>query len=91
MAFGTLAQLMLEDAPIEEIEEVIGFALSVGLPVTLEDIGIAAPSEEEIMAVANATCAEGESIYNMPMEITPAKVRAAILAADAMGHHYKAL
>ncbi len=91
VAFGTLAQLMLEDAPIEEIEEVIGFALSVGLPVTLEDIGIAAPSEEEIMAVANATCAEGESIYNMPMEITPAKVRAAILAADAMGHHYKAL
>lgn len=32
------------------------------------------------MNAAKVTCAEGESIYNMPMEITPEKVYAAIWA-----------
>ena len=89
VAFGTLAQLVLENAPMEEIEEVISFCLEVGLPVTLADIGIENPSREKIMKVAEATCAEGESIYNMPMEINADKVYAAIMGADALARHYK--
>lgn len=89
VAFGTLVQLILEDAPVEELAEVADFCMTVGLPVTLEEIGICNPTEEQIMAVAKAACAEGESIYNMPMEITPEKVYAAILSADAMGHFYR--
>ena len=54
--------------------------MTVGLPTTLEDIGLSHPTEEEIMDAAKVTCAEGESIYNMPMEITPEKVYAAIWA-----------
>ena len=76
VAFGTLAQLVLEDAPMEELEEVVDFCLEVGLPVTLADIGLENPTGEEIMEVARATCAQGESIYNMPMEITVDKVYA---------------
>ena len=34
VAFGTLAQLVLENAPVEEIEEVVHFCQSVGLPNT---------------------------------------------------------
>lgn len=41
------------------------------------------------MDAAKVTCAEGESIYNMPMEITPEKAYAAIWGADAMGRFYK--
>lgn len=89
VAFGTLCQLVLENAPVEELAEVADFCLTVGLPVTLEDIGVVNPSKEDLMAVAQATCAEGESIYNMPMEITPEKVYAAIVGADAMGRFYK--
>lgn len=89
VAFGTLVQLVLENAPVEELAEVADFCMTVGLPTTLEDIGLSHPTEEEIMAVAKATCAEGESIYNMPMEITPEKVYAAIWGADAMGRFYK--
>ena len=33
VAFGTIAQLTLENAPMEEIEEVLDFCLSIGLPV----------------------------------------------------------
>ena len=74
---------------LEELAEVADFCLTVGLPVTLADIGIVNPSRQDLMAVAEATCAEGESIYNMPMEITPEKVYAAIVGADAMGRFYK--
>lgn len=91
VAFGTLVQLMLENAPVEELGEVADFCMTVGLPVTLADIGLKKPTEEQIMAVAKATCAEGESIYNMPMEITADKVYAAIWAADAMGRFYKGI
>jgi len=89
VAFGTLAQLVLENAPIEEMEEVIDFCLSVGLPVTLADIGVENPSKEDLMKVARATCAEGESIYNMPMEITVDAVYAALVGADALGRYAK--
>ena len=89
VAFGTLAQLVLENADMEELEEVISFCLTVGLPVTLADIGLDQPTQAEIMAVAQATCAEGESIYNMPVEVTVDKVYAAIVGADALGRYYK--
>ena len=89
MAFGTLTQLVLENASNEQLDEVITFCLDVGLPVTLEDLGITDPSDEDLMAVAHAACADGESIYNMPVPITPEKVFAALKAADAIGHYYK--
>ena len=89
VAFGTLTQLVLEDAPLEQIEEVMNFCMQVGLPTTLADLGIVSPSEADLMAVARATCAQGESIYNMPMEITVENVYAALVAADAMGRWYK--
>ncbi|MEG2857885.1 MAG: iron-containing alcohol dehydrogenase, partial [Clostridia bacterium] len=91
VAFGTLTQLMLENVPTEELCEVYDFCETVGLPTTLADIGLDSVSDDDIMAVANATCAPGESIYNMPMEITPDKIFAAIKAADAFGEYYKEL
>lgn len=89
VAFGTIAQLVLENSPLEEIEEVIGFCLDVGLPVTLADIGVKENIDEKIKLVAQASCAQGESIYNMPVEITVDKVYAAIIAADELGKYYK--
>lgn len=89
VAFGTIAQLVLENAPAEEIEEVIEFCMSVGLPTTLEDLGVKEIVPEKIMAVAEATCAEGETIYNMPFDVDADKVYAAIIGADAMGKYFK--
>ena len=89
VAFGTLVQLVLEDAPMEEIAEVVDFCQTVGLPTTLEEIGITEVKKEEIMAVAQAASAPGESIHNMPFEVDTEKVCAAILAADALGRFYR--
>ena len=80
---------MLEDAPAEEIEEVVDFCLDVDLPVCLEDIGIIDPKPEDIMAVAEATCVPSETIHSMPFEVTADKVYAAIMGADALGRFYK--
>jgi glycerol dehydrogenase len=89
VAFGTLTQLMLQNAPNETVDEVVEFCLSVGLPVTLEDLGVKEIVPEQIMEVAKLACAEGDTMGNMPMEVTPEKVYAAIIAADAVGHYYK--
>lgn len=88
VAFGVLVQLVLENAPIEEIEEVLYFCNEVGLPTTLEDLGIKEISEEKIMEAAKLSCVEGETTHNMPFEVTPQDVYAAILAADALGKNF---
>ncbi|NFN86012.1 glycerol dehydrogenase [Clostridium sporogenes] len=89
VAFGTLAQLVLENSPLEEIEEVIDFCLDVNLPITLEDMGIKEINKEDIIRVAKATCAEGETIFNMPFKVTYDDVYAAILTADNLASLYK--
>ncbi len=85
VAFGTLTQLVLENAPIEEIEEVLYFCKEVGLPTTLEEMGITKPTKKALMEVAKLATAPGETIHNMPFPITAEKVYAAILTADELG------
>lgn len=85
VAFGTLVQLVMEQRTKAEIEEVLNFCISVGLPVTLAEIGITEIQEAEIWEVAKAAAAPGETIHNEPFPVDPGKVYAAILAADAMG------
>ncbi len=88
VAFGTIAQLVLENSPEEELYEVIDFCVRVGLPVTLEQLGITEVKPEEIMAVAEATTVEGETIHNMPFKVTAKDVYAAIMAADVIGKSF---
>ncbi len=89
VAFGVLTQLVLENADLSELEEVIHFCMSVGLPTTLAEMGIQEINQEKIMKVATLACAEGETIHNTVGGVTPEAVYAAILAADAMGKYYK--
>ncbi|WP_195336846.1 glycerol dehydrogenase [Paraclostridium bifermentans] len=89
VAFGTIAQLVLENAPKEEIEEVLEFCLQVGLPVCLEDIGVETITEEELKEVAEKSCIKEESIYSMPFPINVDEVAAAIITADSIGKNYK--
>ena len=89
VAFGTLVQLVLENAPTEEINEVLGFCKSVGLPMCLADIGVTEITEEELKAVAEKTCIPEESVHSMPFDVTPDMVAAAIVTADKIGAAYK--
>ena len=82
---------MLENASEEELEEVLGFCEAVGLPTTLRQLGIEQPKAEQLMEVAKLACADSDTLHNMPFEVTPDSVYAAILTADALGRHYAAL
>ncbi|MBY0009151.1 glycerol dehydrogenase [Paenibacillus typhae] len=89
VAFSTIAQLVLENAPAEELNEVMDFCLSVGLPVSLADIGVDSISQEELLEVAQKACIAEESIHSMPFPITVEAVAAAIRVAHQLGRNYK--
>jgi glycerol dehydrogenase len=90
VAFGVISLLVLEGRPQKLIDEVVDLCLHVGLPVTLGDIGVHADADT-LAPVAEAACAEGETIHNEPFPITPDMVVAAMLGADAIGHERRAL
>lgn len=83
--FGTLTQLVLENMPEEELVDMLDWMINIGLPVTLEELGITDTSREHLMPAAEAACAETDTLHNMPCEITPEIVYNAMLAADAYG------
>ncbi len=83
VAFGTLTQLVLENA--DELYEVLDFCVEVGLPVTFAQLGVEDASYERVLEVAKLACSEADTLHNMPFEVTPEKVAAAMLAADAYG------
>lgn len=89
VAFGTIGQLVLENNSAEEIQKVIAFCQTVGLPTTFEDMGIKDNLEEKIKVVSEAACVEGETIHNFPYEVTPQMVFNAIFLADKLGRELK--
>lgn len=88
VSFGTLVQLVLEDACNTELEEVLNLCTSVGLPITLGQLGVKEINPEELRQVAEISCAEGDTMGNMTGNVTADDVVAAILSADAIGRHY---
>lgn len=88
VAFGTLVQLVLEDAGEDEIMEVIDFCSEIGLPITLKGLGIEEVKPEQIMEVARLACAPDDTMGNMPFDVEPEDLYAAIMGADALGRYY---
>ncbi|HCN9749628.1 TPA: glycerol dehydrogenase [Escherichia coli] len=88
VAFGTLTQLVLENSPVEEIETVAALSHAVGLPITLAQLDIKEDVPAKMRIVAEAACAEGETIHNMPGGATPDQVYAALLVADQYGQRF---
>jgi len=89
VAFGLVAQLMLESQPNSVVEKVLTFSNSVGLPTTFADIGIGNPSHELLETVAKRATAPGETIHNEPIIVTPARVLEAMRAADSAGTSFR--
>ena len=83
VAMGTLVQLILEGVPKDEFEEVQNFCMEVGLPITLEEIGITTPEQIEI--IAKQACIPGETIHNLAGDVTPVEMYDAIVHADVLG------
>ncbi|WP_395339383.1 glycerol dehydrogenase [Ningiella sp. W23] len=91
VAIGLQAMMFLTDRPSAMIDTVFDFCEQIALPVCLADIGIHALSETELMAIAEAACAQGETIHNEPYEVTARRVMDCIKMADAEGTRRKRL
>lgn len=89
VGFGVLVTLFLTDRPADLIDEVFTFCTSVGLPTTFEEMGMKGISDEDLMRVGIASCAEGETIHNEAGKIIPEAVVAAMKAADGEGRRRK--
>ncbi len=89
VTFGLLTQLVLENAPKEELETVIKLVKDVGLPLTLRDLGVEEFVEAEWRQVAEAACASNDTMVNMPFPVSPADVYNAIIAANAIAESYQ--
>ena len=88
VAFGCIVQLVAECAPREQLDQVLSFCTSVGLPVCLEDLYVE-NTEENIAAVAEASM---HSCWgNMPFDVSAETVKAAIKTADEYGRMFKRL
>ncbi|HEY3297100.1 MAG TPA: glycerol dehydrogenase [Armatimonadota bacterium] len=88
VAFGTLTQLVLENRSNEELAEVLGFMSSVGLPGTLEEIGLPDVSRDKLRMAAEAATKPGETIHNEPFPVSVDDLIDAMIAADALARTF---
>lgn len=86
VAFGTITQLILEAAPKQEVQEVMDFCYSVGLPLTLKELGVT--DIDRVKIAAEKACAPGETIHNMVGDVTAEQLYNALLTADLLGKDY---
>ena len=88
VAYGTLAQMIMEDRPLKELAEVYRFFRAVGLPTNFAGIGIHDVTDEQLLHVGELACSPQDTMANMPFEVTPADVANALRAADALDKEF---
>ena len=85
VTIGLLAMLFLTERSQAIIDEVYTFCESVGLPTTLEQIGVTNRDRDYLMSVAKRACVSEETIHNLPFKVTPERVLDSLLVADQEG------
>ncbi len=90
VAYGLLTQLVLENAPEEELNHVLSLLKDVDLPITLEQMGIKEINEENLHKVAEMAVVPTQSTKNLREGITADDVYAAIMKADEIGRAFMA-
>jgi glycerol dehydrogenase len=89
VGFSTIVNLVLENYPSDEIDELIAFCQAVGLPITLKELGVKDPSSTNLLKACEDTLGEESMIHNLSFEVTPQLVVDSIIGADALGQIYQ--
>jgi glycerol dehydrogenase len=82
VAFCTLVQMVLEQRPMAEVERVIRWCRSVGLPVTLRELGDL--DLRHLPEAAQRACDTEDTMQFMPFEVSPKMVLDAIGDAEGL-------
>ena len=88
VAFGTLGLEAMEERQNGDLEHSMGFCRDVGLPITLEELGIVENVEEKIRQAAEDAMHQAPK-YHMPLGASPEVVHEAILRVDRVGRAMK--
>lgn len=86
VAYGILVQLRLEEMGLKHSlaitarQQLIQFYDQIGLPKTLDDLGMGAISLSDLRQAAEFACREGSDIYHLPFTVTPDAVMAAMVS-----------
>ena len=83
VAYGTLTQLVLQNETAETLNKYIDFYQKLGLPTTLAEMHLENASREDLLKIGVQATTEGETIHQMPFEVTAEDVANALVAVDA--------
>lgn len=83
VAYGILVQLVMEERPRQEFEQLVELYRKIGLPYRLSDMGIKAPLDEERMRQVTQVSLSPEGTMDMmPFAVTEEHVRQAIALTE---------
>lgn len=86
VAYGILVQLRLEEMiqnnhlALSARQQLIQFYEQIGLPKTLEDLGLAEVTLAQLRKVAAIACAESSDIHHLPFAVNPDQLVAAMVS-----------
>ena len=90
VGFGILVQLRLEEViggnrlAAQSRRQLLPFFRDLGLPVSLDDLGLAEASLSELQAVAAFACRPGSDLHHLPFPVTPTDLLAALVSSTAL-------
>jgi glycerol dehydrogenase len=91
VAFGLMVQFVLENRSEDFLVEMLRFYKDIGLPCTLEQLGLKKATKEKIQTIAKRACREGSYIYNLTVDVDERKVIDALFMADNIGREFLSL
>ncbi len=74
VAVGLIVQVLLEKRPTHELNALLSLYKDLGLPLSLKDLGLPNPSDEQLQTIARFACRQNSRIYNMSFPITEEEV-----------------
>lgn len=83
VGFGNLVQLIL-DGEVGEAQKIANFFKIIGAPATLEDLGFVNLSEKQMEKIINKAMYKGDTMWNLPYELSFEKVEKAIIEANSL-------
>lgn len=89
VAYGILVQLRLEELIQGNLlaatarQQLLSFYDDIGLPKTLDDLGLADATIADLHRAADIACRPGSDIHHLPFEVTPTHLMAAMVSTTA--------
>lgn len=89
VAYGILVQLRLEEMvqgnqlAATARQQLLKFYGEIGLPQTLDDLGLAHITLAELQHAADVACSPNSDIHRLPFEVTPSQLMAAMVSTTA--------